>query len=259
MEAGVERWDVLFERGGEDEQEGKEGGEGVGWAPGGQVDRSTARSDFKHARGSLQERSNSGRQSSSCASAFKSVPASAAAAEEGTTCCRWLFFLNRVLCPAGRALSTRTGRRWITHFSRFRHCAAFQSGAQRSGVGPGALRLLAPSEDSRIFSVCVQSTNNAQRDPLSFKIDTLEHKHTHPVFFPSDWIWIKSSFFVRSCVDGGYLLALWLGSSPSPVGFTVGISSLFSPSHLSSCPACYVARSGVIRDHHARSYEIHRL
>lgn len=171
----------LWQRGrGRTRRKRRRRGSGVG---SGRTSRSTARSDFKHARGSLQERSNSGRQSSSCASAFKSVPASAAAAEEGTTCCRWLFFLNRVLCPAGRALSTRTGRRWITHFSRFRHCAAFQSGAQRSGVGPGALRLPAPSEDSRIFSVCVQSTNNAQRDPLSFKIDTVEHKHTHPVFF----------------------------------------------------------------------------
>lgn len=30
------------------------------------------------------------------------------------------------------------------YFSRFRDCAAFLPGAQRSGVGPGALRLSAP-------------------------------------------------------------------------------------------------------------------
>lgn len=93
-EGAEERWDVLLERGGEDEQEREEGeekeeeGGRESGAWGAQVDRCTARSDFKHratfTAGALKVRPPL-RLSSSCVSAFKKAfPAAASAAGERT-------------------------------------------------------------------------------------------------------------------------------------------------------------------------------
>lgn len=136
--AAAERWDVLLERGGKDGLEKKEKKKKSELGVSGRT-----RSPPHHKKWLQTPRNISPlRLSSSCVSAFKSVPAAAAAARERTKhLASGGFLFGRVLCPTGRTVSRRrrSKRRWILLLVW--DCGAFESGAQRSGVGPGALRL----------------------------------------------------------------------------------------------------------------------